>query len=532
LQIFSEAPVRYEKAEIATIRKDIDIFAGWINRFENPDPILATESSGKGLKLYDEVVRDAHAGSVLQTRILSVTGREWEVIPADDTPRSEEIADFIRNACLAVNFDQFRQELLMGILYGFFCAEIMWEGKNGSMSPSHIMSKHPKRFVFTPERELRLLTLANLIEGEPVPDRKFIVFTWGSSDNPYGSGLGQKLWWPVWFKKHGVKFWLVFLEKFGMPTAVGKYPAGTSPEQQQALLDAIEAIQQDTGIRIPDTMAVNLLEASRTGNVTYEALCNYMDRQISKAVLGQTASTEGTPGKLGNEDSQDKVRMDIVKADADLLSECLNNTLVRWLTDLNFGPVPKYPRMWIRVEEVQDLKALAERDKTIAVDMGMARRIPESYIAETYGIPLAEEGDAVMMADEGKIFEYHFKYGTITVNEVRARLGLPPVAGGEKLIVSESPGQAPAFSEAGRPRFSQADADLIAGTAARMSDQAIETLLAPVLKAVSRAETFEDVGEAIYAIYPHLDMETFQELLARAMFSAGLAGAAAVEGAP
>ncbi|HBJ76260.1 MAG TPA: hypothetical protein DDY86_12470, partial [Syntrophaceae bacterium] len=68
--------------EVATIAKDIDIFYGWIKRLENPDPVLRSESTGRGLKLYDEVDRDAHAGSVLQQRNLAVVGKEWEVIPA------------------------------------------------------------------------------------------------------------------------------------------------------------------------------------------------------------------------------------------------------------------------------------------------------------------------------------------------------------------------------------------------------------------------------------------------------------------
>ena len=60
--------------EIASASKDFDIFSGWLNRLENPDPTLRTEAAGKGLKLYDEVDRDPHAGAVLQTRYLSVIG--------------------------------------------------------------------------------------------------------------------------------------------------------------------------------------------------------------------------------------------------------------------------------------------------------------------------------------------------------------------------------------------------------------------------------------------------------------------------
>jgi len=61
--------------EVATIAKDIDIFSGWIKRLENPDPVLRSEAAGRGLKLYDEVDRDAHAGSVLQQRALAVVGK-------------------------------------------------------------------------------------------------------------------------------------------------------------------------------------------------------------------------------------------------------------------------------------------------------------------------------------------------------------------------------------------------------------------------------------------------------------------------
>jgi len=380
--------------EIATTSKDIDIFAGWLNRLENPDPTLRTEAKGKGLKLYDEVDRDPHAGSALQTRYLSVAGKEWEVTPAADDDQSKKVADFVSSTLESFNLTQATQELLQGILYGFFVGEIMWGTRKGSWVPVKIIGKHPRRFSFTMERDLRLLTPQNMIEGEPVPDRKFIVFTFGSSDNPYGKGLGQKLWWPVWFKKNGIKFWLVFLDKFGMPTGVGKYPPGTPPEQQKALLDAIEAIQNETGVKIPNTMAIELLEAARTGKVTYETLCEYMDKQMSKAVLGQTASTEGTPGKLGSEDSQEEVRQDILKADADLLSEVFNVTLIPWIVDYNFPGVTDYPKFWIRTKEEGDLKPLAERDKIIAGDL----RVPVGvkYFYDTYGIPAPEEGEDIV----------------------------------------------------------------------------------------------------------------------------------------
>lgn len=504
--------------EVATAEKDIDIFAGWLKRLENPDPVLRTEAAGKGLKLYDEVDRDAHAGSVLQTRYLAVVGKEWEVLPAERQGQSagrpkketqeQKIADFVKAALLDCNFDQFRQELLQAILYGFYEGEVMWKVKEGSVAIDRLRAKHPRRFIFTPTRELRLLTLQNMIEGEPVPERKFITLSYGSSDNPYGKGLGQSLWWPVWFKKNGIKFWLIFCEKFGSPTPVGKYPAGSGPTEKATLLSAIESIQQETGIIIPEGMAIELLEAKRSGVTnTYESLCNYMDKQISKRVLGQTASTEGTPGKLGNEDTQEEVREDIIKADADMLCECLNDSLTKWLVDFNFGPQAAYPKIWIRCEGEEDLKPLAERDKIIVSDIGLP--VGKKYFYETYAIPEPEEGEELVAV----------RRESVSAPGADAR-SPNPADGGKTRI---PPGAGNAFAEGGKyTPAQQAIEGLIAEITAR--GEVVDPLLAPVLNFVAAAGSYEEILEKLYTLYPKLDSSRMEALVAQAMFAADLWG--------
>lgn len=475
--------------EIATTAKDLDIFAGWLNRLENPDPTLRTEAGGKGLKLYDEVDRDSHAGSVLQTRYLAVAGREWEVLAADDSDAAGKIADVVKDTLLSCNFTQACQELLQAVLYGFFVGEVMWQVMDGEVIPAKLIGKHPRRFIFDMDRNLRLLTRQNMIDGEPMPDRKFIVFTFGSSDNPYGKGLGQKLWWPVWFKKNGIKFWLMFLEKFGMPTVKGKYPPGTPPEQQQALLDAIDALQNETGIKIPNTMELELMEATRQGRVTYETLCEYMDKQISKAVLGQTATTEGTPGKLGGDEAQGEVRQDILKADADLLCECLNGTLIRWIVDYNFPGVTDYPSVWIRTDAEQDLKALAERDKVLASDIGLP--VGRKYFYETYAIPEPEEGEEVVAPKTAGFPAFAEKTGGNLSERQRAVEGL----------INHTT------------------------TAAR---HAMSKLTAPVKKIVSEARSLEEIRDNLFTAYNDMNPADLQDLLAQALYAAELYGRATV----
>jgi len=485
--------------EVASVEKDIDLFAGWLRRLENPDPVLRTEAAGKGLKLYDEVDRDPHAGSVLQTRCLAVVGKDWSIAPAESarkagrpsaTRQEQVVADFVSEVLENCNFDQARAELLQAILYGYYAAEVLWKVRpDGRIGIRKILGKHPRRFVFTPQRELRLLTPQSMSDGEEVPDRKFIVFTFGDSDNPYGKGLGRRVWWPVWFKKNGIKFWLVFLEKFGMPTALGKYQPGTPKEEQDKLLAAIDAIQNETGIKIPDTMDISFLEASRAGTVTYETLCEYMDRQISKAVLGQTATTEGTPGKLGNEEAQDEVRQDILEADADLLDTVLNETLIRWIVDYNFPGVSDYPKILTHAAARPDLKERIEIDSKLASEVGLP--VGRQYFYETYGIPEPAEGEELTSPS--------------------------PKA--------PSPGTGSRFAERARTRDA---ADLIAEKAALGASALTDGLMAPVADLITKATSLEEIRDGIMKLYAEMDPEDLGVMMARAMALAHLTGRAEV----
>lgn len=389
----AKRPPKPELHEIATLEKDYDLFSGYLQTMQNPDKVLRLEAAGD-ISVYDDIGRDAHIASVLRTRALAVVGREWEVLAASDAAADVAIAEFVKQVFLSFPFDASRRALLRGgVLKGYALGEVMWDVSEGDVTIRKILPRAQRRFRFDWSGRPRLLTLANMLDGEVLPEKKFQVFTFGDEcDTPYGVGLGRELYWPWWFKKHGIKFWLIFSEKFGSPTPWGKYPNGTPEAEQTKLLEAMAAIQTDGALITPDTMSVELLEAARQGSVdTYEKLCEFMNKECSKSVIGQTATTEGTPGKLGNDKQQGEVRADLVKADADALCEAGNaaDGVIRWLVDYNFANVRRYPKMWIRCEEEEDLKTLAERDQILS---GLVP-VPAKYFRDTYGLPEPQTGD-------------------------------------------------------------------------------------------------------------------------------------------
>jgi phage gp29-like protein len=78
------------------------------------------------------------------------------------------------------------------------------------------------------------------------------------------------------------------------------------------------------------------------------------------------------------------VRDMVVKADADLICESFNNTVVKWWFEYNQAAFPnaKQPLLYRNTEPKTDLSKIAERDKKIS-DLGYEPT--EEYIKETYG---------------------------------------------------------------------------------------------------------------------------------------------------
>ena len=370
--------------EIASIQRDVArVFYGGVQA--NEDDTLKTRGGGKGLKIYDELKRDGHAGAVLAKRKLAVTSRPWDVHPASDAPADVKAAELVKAALEHLRFNHVCKRLLEATLKGFAVSEVMWEVRDGLVLPQRLIARDARRFVFGVADELRLLTRENMLTGEVMPDRKFIVHRRGADDDsPYGSGVGGMLFWPVFFKRNGITFWLTFADKFGSPTSVGKYPNGAGPAEQKKLLEALQAIAQDAGVIVPEGMVIELLEAKRSGGVdTYEKLVRYMDEQISKAVLGETMSTTAASTGLGSNQAgvQNDVRLEVAQDDGEELDETLNDTLVRWIVEFNV-PGAALPKVEHDFEEPEDLVQRATRDKTLG-ELGWEPT--DEYMLETYG---------------------------------------------------------------------------------------------------------------------------------------------------
>lgn len=477
----SDTPKRPDGNEIATTGDGRDITRGWVspNWLLPPEDTVLRARGGGNLEIYREVLRDEQVAATFAQRRLAVVSKEWEVQPGGKKRQDKAAADFLREQLKAVNFDRATDTMLYGVFYGYSVAECLWAREGRYVTLDDIKVRDRRRFAFDGAYRLRLRTMHDPMPGELLPPAKFWHFRTGADhdDEPYGLGLAHWLYWPVQFKRQGMKFWLIFLEKFGQPTARGTYPANATAEERTRLLQALRAIQTDSGLIIPEGMQVDLIEAARSGTADYTALYDRMDKAIAKAVLGQTASTEGTAGKLGNETLQQEVRADLVKADADLVCESFNRTVARWLTTWNF-PTASAPRVWRRVEEPEDTNKLAERDQRI-YQMGYKPTL--GYITDVYGGEWTETSPAPAVPTTPATAAFAEGDATDSVDQQTARLG-------------------------------------------READVPIRDMITVIRTLLDKAGSLEQFRDALIDAYPTLSTDHFAEMMAKALTAAELAG--------
>ncbi len=482
-----------ELNEIATSRDGRDITRGWLSSLMHApiDDVIVVERGGGDYQVYADALRDDHVRSGINQRIYGVISKPWEVKKGGEKPIDIEAAEFIKKQIEGIEFDRITMKMLYGIFYGFSVGEAMFARDGARVvldrSRDGIKVRNRRRFAFDGDGNLRLKTVNHTMPGELMPDRKFIVATFGADhdDAPYGLGLAHYLYWLVWLKRNVTRFWAFYLDKFSSPTAVGKYPSGTDKPDQQKLLDALRAIQRDSAVVVPEGMEVMLLEALKSSAADHKGFVDQMNEAILMVCLGQTATSKGTAGKLGSDSERETVKDAILKADSDMLSERFNRTIITWLCEWNFpGAVP--PTVY-RVFSDEDLDARIDRDVKIS---GMGFRPTLKYVQETYGGEWEESA-------------------------------APAADGGENL--TQSGGKA-AFAEPDEAEIDPTSSDSQTDILADQSASAGKLMLDKVRELVDNAESLEQLRDDLLTAYGDLDSSQLVNVMELAFIVADLSG--------
>lgn len=340
--------------------------------------------------------RDLHYRSVLGTRKLAITSIEPIVVPASKDKRDEYIADAVRKIIKQPEFvDDYIDDLQDGLGKGYSVVETMWDQQAREWWPERFEWRDPRFFVIdrVNGRTLRLKTPDSL-NGTDLPPYKFSIHRPKlKSGLPIRNGLARLASWAFMFKSYALKDWMAFLEVYGMPLRVGRFGKGASLDDRRVLLQAVRDISTDAAAIIPKEMEIEFIEVNgSSGNGLFSGKAEYLDKQISKGVLGQTMSSDDG-SSMAQAKVHENVRHDIGKADARQISVTINRDLVRPYVDLNFGPQEAYPTVVLPFAESEDIKALAEViDKLVR--LGLEVSMPK--VRQRIGFDEPEDGEKLL----------------------------------------------------------------------------------------------------------------------------------------
>ncbi|WP_434352999.1 DUF935 domain-containing protein [Psychrobacter sp. HD31] len=370
-----------------------------IARGLNPSKLANVLASANRGDIYDFLTlaeemeeREPHYGSVLRTRKLAIEGLERHVEPANDDEQSKKIADDINNLVQSAEFDDLISALVDGLGKGFAACEVMWKG----FKTTSYVWRDPRYFRFSDD-DAYTLRLCNEdgTAGDHLPAYKFVVHQPKlKAGIPIRGGLARMAALSYMCKTYALTDWMAFCEVFGMPIRVGKYGNGASNEDKAILRRAVANIGTDAAAIIPESMQLEFIQAANAkgGESLFENLANWLDKQISKAVLGQTMTADDGSSNAQSQ-VHNEVRLDLLKADAKQLTTTINQQLIKPYIDFNYGVQEVYPKFALYVAEPEDIAALVDGVHKL-VPLGF--KVPQQFLRDKLGIPDPNDDDELL----------------------------------------------------------------------------------------------------------------------------------------
>lgn len=270
-------------------RADSWLYEAYQLRPYNPDALYQKKGN---YDIFDDMREDEQISAVLTLKKFMILDSGWEIECED-----EDIADFISDNLTTYLDDLFEKkiyDILSALDYGYSLTEKVFSYEDTSYGKKIILSslrtRPPHTFEFDQDEYGNITRIRQDVSkgGDLIltPD-KFIHYVYQREfDNPYGkSELNTGVYRAWWSKSALIKFWNIYLERFGMPTVVGTYPAQMAGLKDD-LKSVLKNIQAKTSITVPEGVVMSLLDGGRgSGESGYETAIQYYNTAIARKML-------------------------------------------------------------------------------------------------------------------------------------------------------------------------------------------------------------------------------------------------------
>jgi phage gp29-like protein len=325
-------------------------FGSILDAVPNPDSVL--RKTGSTYSAYRDLLYDPHLWSCVQSRKSGTLSAAYELVGQD--------RDKAKTLLSNVDISKLASDILEALFFGFQPVEIYWEYAGKSIVPKKLVAKPQELFYINTTNELRYRASGNA-KGQELPERKFLdARNKSEHSNPYGVALLSKCYWPIKFKNGGIRFWVNFMERYGMPLLIGKYTRGSTHNEAEQLAEELANMTEDSVIVTPNDVDISMEEPHRYSSVRlYSEMIKLSNSEISKAILSQTLTTEIYSGSKAAAETHYKIRNELVSSDMQLVESNVN-TLIKYAMELNYGTSGDAKFRFVREQETKDERL--ERD--------------------------------------------------------------------------------------------------------------------------------------------------------------------------
>lgn len=453
--------------------------------------------------------KDAHIASEMGKRRRALL-LDYEIIPPKNASAKEKKAAKQLEEWLdeIPNFEGLLFDTTDAIGKAFSCQEIEWQRLDGTWLPKSVTHRPQSWFTLYRGYQQEIRLRDNTMEGAPLNP-----FGWITHAHKAKSGyleraaLFRVLTWPYLFKNYSVGDLAEFLEIYGIPLRLGKYPAGASEKEKVTLLRALASIGHNAAGIIPQGMVIEMLDAATGDPAAFELMISWCEKAVSKAVLGGTLTSQAdgktSTNALGT--VHDEVRKDLRDSDARQLATTLTRDLIYPIALLN-GLAPdglrRCPRFKFSIEETEDIAVFATALPGL-VNLGM--KIKRQWAQERIGIPEPDGEDDL--------------------------LGPPAAAPTDNTPPQTAPAtpEAPAAIAAASAQLSvpavQPDppAQMVDRLDANLQS-VVGDWLGKIRDLVDSANSLEEIRDGLDVLLPDMTLDQYAEAMAQALAAAALAG--------
>lgn len=346
--------------------------------------------------------KDPHLMSELAKRRRAILTIPWSVEPPDN-PTSEEKADAdwvneqLQNATW---FDDFLFDATDGILKSFSATELEWTYDGGQQLIKAAHFRDQGMFQTHPDNRNELRLRDDSVNGQALRPCGWVKHVHRSrSGYIHRAGLAVVLAWPFLFKNYALRDLAEFLEIYGLPIRLGKYPSGASDKEKGTLLRAVMGIGHNAGGIIPQGMDIDFQNAASGQSDPFMAMITWCEKSQSKAILGATL-TSGADGKSST-NALGKIHQDVMDdicmSDARQLAITITRDIIYPLYALNgrsYSNPRRHPKFIFQLQQPEDLKLYSDALPGLAEIMD----IEADWAYERLQIPKPKAGAVLLRA--------------------------------------------------------------------------------------------------------------------------------------